>query len=90
MGYVDEVFETVKAKNPNEPEFIQAVTEVLESLRPVVEANEELYRKNGILERLTNPDRQIRFRVAWVDDKGNVQVNNGYRVQFNNAIVPYK
>ena len=90
MGYVDEVFETVKAKNPNEPEFIQAVTEVLESLRPVVEANEELYRKNGILERLTNPDRQIRFRVAWVDDKGNVQVNNGYRVQFNNAIGPYK
>lgn len=66
------------------------MTEVLNSLRPVVEANEELYRKNAILERITEPDRQIMFRVPWVDDKGQVQVNRGFRVQFNNAIGPYK
>jgi len=90
MSYVDEVLELVKKKNASEPEFIQAVTEVLNSLRPVVEANEELYRKNAILERITEPDRQIMFRVPWVDDKGQVQVNRGFRVQFNNAIGPYK
>ena len=90
MGYVDEVLEKVSKKNEGQPEFLQAVTEVLESLRPVVEANEELYRKEAVLERITEPDRQIMFRVPWVDDNGQVQVNRGFRVQFNNAIGPYK
>ena len=90
MGYVDEVLAKVKEKNASEPEFLQAVEEVLESLRPVIDANEELYRKNAILERITEPDRQIMFRVPWVDDNGQVQVNRGFRVQFNNAIGPYK
>ena len=88
MGYVDEVLEVVKKKNADQPEFLQAVTEVLDSLRPVIDANEELYRKNAILERITEPDRQIMFRVPWVDDNGQVQVNRGFRVQFNNAIGP--
>ena len=87
MGYVDEVLEVVKKKNADQPEFLQAVTEVLDSLRPVIDANEELYRKNAILERITEPDRQIMFRVPWVDDNGQVQVNRGYRVQFNNATI---
>ena len=90
MSYVDEVIELVIAKNPAQPEFHQAVKEVLESLRTVVEANEEEYRKNALLERLTTPERIIMFRVPWVDDKGQVQVNNGFRVQFNSAIGPYK
>ncbi len=90
MSYVDEVIEKVVTKNPGEPEFHQAVEEVLESLRPVVEAHEEQYRKEAILERLVEPERQIKFRVPWVDDKGQVQVNVGYRVQFNSAIGPYK
>ena len=90
MSYVDEVLAQVKTKNGNEPEFIQAVTEVLESLRVVIEANEEQYRRDALLERLTTPERCILFRVPWVDDKGQVQVNNGYRVQFNSAIGPYK
>ncbi len=90
MSYVDEVLERVIAKNPAEPEFHQAVKEVLESLRPVIEANEAKYRKEALLERLTEPDRQFKFRVPWVDDKGQVQVNTGYRVQFNNSIGPYK
>ena len=90
MSYVEEILEKVVAANPNEPEFHQAVKEVLESLKLVVDANEELYRKNGILERLVEPERIISFRVPWVDDKGNVQVNKGYRVQFNNAIGAYK
>ena len=90
MSYVDEVLERVKTKNAAEPEFLQAVDEVLESIRPVVEANEELYKKEAILERITEPDRQFKFRVAWVDDNGQAQVNTGYRVQFNNAIGPYK
>lgn len=90
MSYVDEVLERVIAKNPAEPEFHQAAKEVLNSLRPVIEANEELYRKEALLERLTEPDRQFKFRVPWVDDKGQVQVNTGYRVQFNNSIGPYK
>ena len=90
MSYVDEVLARVKTKNAAEPEFLQAVYEVLESIRPVVEANEELYKKEAILERITEPDRQFKFRVAWVDDNGQVQVNTGYRVQFNNAIGPYK
>ena len=90
MSYVDEVLELVQKKNADQPEFLQAVTEVLDSLRPVIDANEELYRKEAILERITEPDRQIMFRVPWVDDKGQVQVNRGFRVQFNNAIGPYK
>ena len=90
MSYVDEVFDMVVAKNPAQPEFHQAVKEVLESLRVVIEANEEKYRKDALLERLVTPERQILFRVPWVDDKGQVQVNNGFRVQFNSAIGPYK
>ena len=90
MSYVDEVMELVVKKNPQEPEFHQAVKEVLESLRVVVEANEEKYRKEAILERLVEPERQVLFRVPWVDDKGQVRVNKGYRVQFNSAIGPYK
>ncbi|MBO5335789.1 MAG: NADP-specific glutamate dehydrogenase [Lachnospiraceae bacterium] len=90
MSYVDEVFEMVVAKNPAQPEFHQAVKEVLESLRVVIEANEEAYRRDALLERLVNPERQIMFRVPWVDDKGQVQVNTGYRVQYNSAIGPYK
>ena len=90
MSYVDEVFDLVVAKNPAQPEFHQAVKEVLESLRVVIEANEEAYRKDALLERLCTPERQILFRVPWVDDKGQVQVNNGFRVQFNSAIGPYK
>ena len=84
------MLERVKTKNASEPEFLQALDEVLESLRPVIEANEEKYRKEALLERLTEPDRQFKFRVPWVDDKGQVQVNTGYRVQFNNSIGPYK
>ena len=90
MSYVDEVLEVVKRKNGDQPEFIQAVTEVLNSLRAMVDANEELYRSNAILERITEPDRQIMFRVPWVDDNGQIQVNRGFRVQFNNSIGPYK
>lgn len=90
MSYVDEVIERVVAKNPAEPEFHQAVKEVLESLRAVVEANEEKFRKEALLERLVEPERQLKFRVPWVDDNGQVQVNTGYRVQFNSAIGPYK
>ena len=90
MRYVDEVYERVVAQNPAQPEFHQAVKEVLETLNPVIEKNEERYRREALLERLTTPDRMICFRVAWVDDQGQVQVNNAYRVQFNNAIGPYK
>ncbi len=90
MSYVDEILERVAAQNPGQPEFLQAVTEVLESLRVVIEKNEDRYRKNAFLERLVTPERIIMFRVPWVDDKGQVQVNNGYRVQFNSAIGPYK
>ena len=90
MSYVDEIIEQVIKQNPAEPEFHQAVKEVLESLRVVVEANEEKFRKDALLERLVNPERQFKFRVPWVDDKGQVQVNTGYRVQFNSAIGPYK
>ena len=90
MSYVDEIFQRVKTQNPNEPEFLQAVEEVLESLRVVIERNEDTYRRDALLERLTTPERAILFRVPWVDDKGQVQVNNAYRVQFNGAIGPYK
>ena len=90
MTYVNEILERVAAQNPGQPEFLQAVTEVLESLRVVIEKNEDYYRKNAFLERLVTPERIVMFRVPWVDDKGQVQVNNGYRVQFNSAIGPYK
>ena len=90
MSYIDETLQKVMQQNPGQEEFHQAVSEVLESLRPVIERNEAIYRREAILERLTNPDRMIQFRVSWVDDNGQVQVNNAYRVQFNNAIGPYK
>ena len=90
MSYTDEVYERVVAQNPGEPEFHQAVKEVLDSLKVVIDRNEEQYRKLSILERLVEPERIISFRVPWVDDKGVVQVNKGYRVQFNSAIGPYK
>ncbi|MBE5893942.1 MAG: NADP-specific glutamate dehydrogenase [Lachnospiraceae bacterium] len=90
MSYVDEVLELVVAQNPAQPEFHQAVKEVLESLRVVIEANEEAYRRDALLERMVTPERQILFRIPWVDDKGQAHVNNGYRVQFNSAIGPYK
>ena len=89
MSYVESVLERVKAQNPNEPEFHQAVTEVLNSLKPAIDANPQ-YEAAGLLERLVEPERVIMFRVPWVDDQGNVQVNKGYRVQFNSAIGPYK
>jgi len=90
MNYIDEIKQRVAQQNPGMPEFHQAVEEVLESLRPVIEANEEAYRKVALLERLTTPERVIMFRVPWVDDQGQAHVNNGYRVQFNGAIGPYK
>jgi len=90
MSYVDDVLSQVSERYSDQPEFIQAVTEVLNTLRPVVEANEEVYKRDAILERLTEPDRAVIFRVPWVDDNGNAQVNRGYRVQFNNSIGPYK
>ena len=90
MSYVDEIYERVVTQNPGEPEFHQAVKEVLDSLRLVIDANEEKYRKAGILERFTEPERVISFRVPWVDDNGRVQVNKGYRVKFNSAIGAYK
>ena len=90
MRYVDEVLQQVIAQNPAQPEFHQAVQEVLETLAPVIEKNEELYHREALLERLTVPERIIMFRVPWVDDQGQVHVNNGYRVQFNGAIGPYK
>ncbi|MCF0133956.1 MAG: NADP-specific glutamate dehydrogenase [Blautia sp.] len=90
MSYTDEVYERVVAQNPNEPEFHQAVKEVLDSLKVVIDRNEEKYRSVSLLERLVEPERVISFRVPWVDDNGNVQVNKGYRVQFNSAIGPYK
>ncbi|WP_432664555.1 NADP-specific glutamate dehydrogenase [Wukongibacter baidiensis] len=89
MSYIQEVLEKVKARNGSEPEFIQAVEEVLHSLEPVIERHPE-YKEAGILERLVEPERQIIFRVPWVDDSGKVQVNRGFRVQFNGAIGPYK
>jgi glutamate dehydrogenase (NADP+) len=89
MSYIDDQLTILRQKNPNEPEFIQAATEIFESIAPVMMQNSK-YQKAGIIERLTEPDRQIKFRVAWTDDNGNVRVNRGYRVQFNNAIGPYK
>lgn len=90
MSYVDEIYAKVVEQNPGENEFHQAVKEVLDSLKLVIDANEEKYRKVALLERLVEPERIISFRVPWVDDNGQVQVNKGYRVQFNSAIGPYK
>ena len=87
--YVARVLEDLKARNANEPEFIQAATEVLNSIAPVLDAHPE-YEAAGLLERLVEPERQIMFRVPWVDDNGKVHVNRGYRVQYNSAIGPYK
>ena len=89
MSYVDSVIERVKAKDSNEPEFIQAVTEVLTSLKPVIDANPQ-YEEAGLLERIVEPERVIMFRVPWVDDEGKVQVNRGFRVKFNSCLGPYK
>ncbi|MBR3974036.1 MAG: NADP-specific glutamate dehydrogenase [Oscillospiraceae bacterium] len=90
MSYVDDILARVAAQNPNEPEFNQTVQEVLESLRPVIEQNEAAYKREALLERITTPERVVMFRVPWVDDQGQAQVNVGYRVQFNSAIGPYK
>ena len=89
MSYAARVIEQVKAKNPNEPEFIQAVTEVLTSIEPALAAHPE-YEEAGLLERMVEPERVVMFRVPWVDDAGRVQVNRGYRVQYNSALGPYK
>ena len=89
MTYTEKVLADLKAKNPDQPEFIQAATEVLDALAPVVN-NDPKYQKTSLLERLVEPERQIMFRIPWVDDHGQVQVNRGYRVQFNSAIGPYK
>ena len=86
MSYTEEVYERVVAQNPGEPEFHQAVKEVLDSLKVVIDRNEEKYRSLSILERLVEPERIISFRVPWIDDNGNVQINKGYRVQFNSAM----
>ncbi|MBQ3706723.1 MAG: NADP-specific glutamate dehydrogenase, partial [Clostridia bacterium] len=90
MSYVQNVLSQVEAKYSYQPEFLQAVREVFESLERVITKNEKLYEQEAILERITEPDRQIQFRVPWVDDSGKIRVNTGYRVQFNNAIGPYK
>ena len=89
MGLVQQVLEIVKKRNPNEPEFLQAVTEVLESIRPVIERHKK-YRDGKILERIVEPERMIQFRVPWIDDKGQIQVNRGFRMQMNSALGPYK
>ncbi|MBQ3791601.1 MAG: NADP-specific glutamate dehydrogenase [Clostridia bacterium] len=90
MSYTEEVLSRVITENPSEPEFHQAVREVLHSIEPVISSKEEIYRKEALLERLVNPERQIKFRVPWIDDEGTVHVNTGYRVQFSSAIGPYK
>lgn len=90
MSYVDEMISSINKRYPHEREFQQASKEVLESLRMVIEKNEELYKQQAILERMTEPERIISFRVSWVDDQGKVQVNKGYRVQFSSLIGPYK
>lgn len=90
MSYVTETLETVTQRYQNQPEFVQAVTEVLEPIEPVISQKEDYYRSNALLERLIVPERMVSFRVPWLDDQGNVHVNNGYRVQFNGAVGPYK
>ena len=89
MDLVQEVLEIVKKRNPNEPEFLQAVTEVLESIEPAVQRHKK-YRDGKILERIVEPERMIQFRVPWIDDAGQVQINRGFRVQMNSALGPYK
>ncbi len=89
MGLVQEVLDIVKRRNPNEPEFLQAVTEVLESIEPAVRRHKK-YRDGKILERIVEPERVIQFRVPWIDDKGQIQVNRGFRIQMNSALGPYK
>ena len=89
MALIQEVLEIVRKRNPNEPEFLQAVTEVLESIRPVIDRSKKV-RDARILERLVEPERMIQFRVPWIDDKGQIQVNRGFRVQMNSALGPYK
>ena len=88
-AYLSRVMEDVVKRNPGEPEFHQAVTEVLESLEPVIEKNPH-FEEKGLIERMVEPERMVSFRVSWVDDNGKVQVNRGFRVQFNSAIGPYK
>ena len=90
MSYISEVIEKTELQNPNQPQFMQTVKEVLSSLTPAIEQNESVMRKNVILERIVEPERQIIFRVPWMDDNGVYHVNRGYRVQFNNAIGPFK
>ena len=90
MSYIDEVFQVVHDQNIAQKEFLQAVEEVLESLRPVIEANEDFYRREALLERIVNPERIVIFRVPWVDDQGNAHINKGFRVQYNGSIGPYK
>ena len=89
-AYMQRVLDEVKARNPHEKLFLQTVEEVFESLEPIVEKNSDLYEKYAVLERMCEPDRQIQFRVTWVDDAGKPHVNRGFRVQFNSAIGPYK
>ena len=90
MSYVNEVYEMLQKKHPYEAEFLEAAKRILDSLTPIVDANEDLYRRNALLERFVEPERIVSFRVPWTDDQGKNHVNLGYRVQFNNAIGPYK
>ena len=90
MSYIDEIFQVVHDQNIAQKEFLQAVEEVLESLRPVIEANEDFYRREALLERIVNPERIVIFRVPWVDDQGYAHINKGFRVQYNGSIGPYK
>lgn len=90
LNYTDRVIEDLEKRYADQPEFLQTVNEVLNSIRPVIEQDEERYARDAVLERLTEPDRQIFFKVPWIDDNGQAHVNRGYRVQFNNAIGPYK
>ena len=89
MSYAERILEELKAKNADQPEFIQAATEILSTLGPALDAHPE-YEENALLERFVEPERVVMFRVPWVDDSGKVQVNRGYRVEFNSAIGPYK
>jgi len=89
VSYVQELIEKVKEKNPNEPEFLQTVDETLVSIEPVLNKNPKII-KAKVLERLVEPERQIIFRVPWIDNNGEIQINRGYRIQFNSAIGPYK
>ena len=88
-NYLAGIYDSVYKRNPNEPEFLQAVREVLESFEPVVEKRPDIV-KAGVIDRIVEPERMVSFRVSWVDDSGKVQVNRGYRIQFNSAIGPYK